>query len=52
MIFDQSRIQKDIKIKFTEQYIDDIIENEFQITDNDRDGYVHCHMYGTVGKYA
>lgn len=51
LIFDTYRIQKDIEIKFTEQYIDDIME-EFNLTDNNRDGYIHCHMYGTVGSYT
>lgn len=50
LIFDSNRIQKDIEIKFTEQYIDDIM-NDFELTDDNRVAYVHCHMYGTVGKY-
>lgn len=49
LVSDQNRIQKDIIIKFTEQYIDNIIKNNNGCLD---DGYTHCHMYGTTGKYT
>ncbi len=51
LVFDTNRLQQDIEIKFTEQYIDDIM-NDFELTDNNRDAYIHCHMYGTIGKYT
>lgn len=50
LVSDPNRIQKDIEIKFTEQYIDDILK---EINDGCVDeGYTHCHMYGTVGSYT
>ena len=52
LVADPNRIQKDIEIKFTEQYIEDIMNNEFNFTIEKRGGYTHCHMYGTVGTYT
>lgn len=62
LIGDPSRIQEDIVIKFTEQYIDDVVKNKmydiYGIDSNDDPyfgnewGYNYCHMYGTVGGYA
>ena len=49
LVGDPSRIQKDIVIKFTEQYVDDIIKDNDGCLD---EGYTHCHMYGTTGKYT
>lgn len=51
LVSDPNRIQKDIEIKFTEQYIDDILK---EINDNGcvDEGYTHCHMYGTIGQYC
>ena len=51
LVGDPNRIQKDIEIKFTEQYIDDILK---EINDNGcvDEGYTHCHMYGTIGQYC
>lgn len=60
LVGDPSRIQEDIIIKFTEQYIDDIVsEKMHDIYGIDDDpyfgnewGYNYCHMYGTTGQYA
>ena len=49
LVSDPNRIQKDIIIKFTEQYVDDIIKDNDGCLD---EGYTHCHMYGTTGKYT
>ena len=60
LVGDPSRIQEDIIIKFTEQYINDIVSDKMHdIYGIDGDpyfgnewGYNYCHMYGTTGQYA
>lgn len=55
MIFDQNRIQKDIEIKLTEEFIDDIVHDKIDGYDSNLNewGYIHCHMYSNlIGKFV
>lgn len=58
MIGDEYRIQQDIKIKFTDKYIEEELKNkmyemygikEDDIYNSTDWGYIYCHMYGTTG---
>lgn len=50
LVIDQDRIQKDIKIKLTDTYIDDVIIDKMGKYDyEERMGYIYCYMYGTKG---
>ena len=60
LVNDQTRIQQDIVIKFTDEYIDNVVAdkmNDIYGIDDDpyfgEDwGYNYCHMYGTTGQYV
>ena len=58
LIGDKDRIQKDIKIKFTDEYIKEELNTkmyeiydieEKDVYNSDDWGYIYCHMYGTTG---
>lgn len=52
LVIDQERIQKDIRIKLTDRYIDDIIADKMSKDEYEKQmGYVYCHIYGTKGQY-
>ena len=53
LVIDQKRIQKDIEIKLTNEFIDDIIEDKMSKDEYEKQiGYVYCHIYGTKGQYV
>lgn len=53
LVIDQERIQKDIKIKLTDMYVDDVIADKMSKDEYEKQmGYVYCHIYGTQGQYV
>lgn len=59
LVNDPTRIQQDIVIKFTDEYIDNVVADKMDYIYGTDDpyfgedwGYNYCHMYGTSGQYV